>query len=71
MNISPNLSSIKAPKAEAKRVCMQKHVGFKEFSSGVHVFGKYEIEVRRCCYFIVLDANYVLANAIRPSSWRA
>jgi hypothetical protein len=59
VNVSPNLSSIKAPKAEAKRVCMQKHVGFKEFSSGVHVLGKYEIEVRRSCYFIVLDAHKV------------
>ena len=58
MNVSPNLSSIKAPKAEAKRVCMQK-LGFKEFSSGVHVLGKYEIEVRRSCYFIVLDAHKV------------
>jgi len=31
LNISPNLSSIKAPKAEAKRICMRKPVGLKEF----------------------------------------
>ena len=65
MNISPNLSSIKVPKAEAKRVYMRKRVGIKEFSSGTHVFGEYEIEERGFCDFIVRDTYKVAEISAR------